>query len=544
MKKRVLMVNEASFLNTGYANYGRELLNRLYDTGKYEIAELGCYGPPNDERHFSLRWNYISNMPDTNNKEEMEQYAAVVSNQFGQFKFEYACLSFRPQVVLSIRDHWMEDFIERSPFRRFYNWIYMPTVDAYPQNEEWISTFMDADAVFTYSDWSANVLREQSNGKIKLLGTASPGADAIFKPSGNKKENRKKLGIPPECYIVGTTMRNQKRKLLPDLIESFAEYMKTAPKQMAETTYLYMHTTWPDIGWDLPRLLNEFGVGHRCLFTYQCRYCRFVFPSFFIGAIGTCKRCKSIDARLPSVHDGVTREELCSILNLFDVYVQYSTCEGFGMPLVEAAACAVPVMAVDYSAMSDILDKLNGERIPVQRYFRESETYCLRALPDNKKFVEKLIKFFEMPEILRTNRGYNSMGAVDKHYNYDKTAKLWEQTIDSLPDKESWDSPPNIHNIPSGPPHEMTNDEFVSWGIKSVAGYPEWQKKFISLRMNRDLNWGMALPSMGGIYFHEDSVLGSQNRYQLFNREICLQELVKIGNHKNLWESRRAGHER
>ena len=43
-KKRILFCSEATFLNTGYATYTREILKYLHGTGKYEIAEMASYG--------------------------------------------------------------------------------------------------------------------------------------------------------------------------------------------------------------------------------------------------------------------------------------------------------------------------------------------------------------------------------------------------------------------------------------------------------------------------------------------------------------------
>ena len=57
-KLRIMMVNEASFLHTGYANYGHAILKRLFDTKKYEIAELAGYGHPSDERASIIPWRY------------------------------------------------------------------------------------------------------------------------------------------------------------------------------------------------------------------------------------------------------------------------------------------------------------------------------------------------------------------------------------------------------------------------------------------------------------------------------------------------------
>ena len=39
-RKRILFCNEASFLCSGYGKYGREVLTRLHNTGKYDIAEF------------------------------------------------------------------------------------------------------------------------------------------------------------------------------------------------------------------------------------------------------------------------------------------------------------------------------------------------------------------------------------------------------------------------------------------------------------------------------------------------------------------------
>ena len=43
-KKRILLCSEATFINSGYANYGCQIMNRLYQTGEFELAEIGCFG--------------------------------------------------------------------------------------------------------------------------------------------------------------------------------------------------------------------------------------------------------------------------------------------------------------------------------------------------------------------------------------------------------------------------------------------------------------------------------------------------------------------
>ena len=119
-KKRILFCSEATFLNTGYATYTREILNYLHSTGKYEIAEMAAYGEKNDPRAANIPWKFYGVMPNQNcepkaSQEELEAYNSRPTNQFGEWAFEHVCLDFLPDFVCDIRDFWMLDFAERSP---------------------------------------------------------------------------------------------------------------------------------------------------------------------------------------------------------------------------------------------------------------------------------------------------------------------------------------------------------------------------------------------------------------------------------------------
>ena len=59
-KKRILMSTEASFTKSGFGKYTKEILQRLYNTGKYEIAEFASYAMPNDKRD-NVPWRIYCN---------------------------------------------------------------------------------------------------------------------------------------------------------------------------------------------------------------------------------------------------------------------------------------------------------------------------------------------------------------------------------------------------------------------------------------------------------------------------------------------------
>lgn len=589
-KPRILYVGEATFLATGYSVYGMEVLSRLHATGKYELAELACYAKNDDPRAKQLPWKFYGNEP----HERDHLFNSKKTNEFGSFSFEQVCLQFRPDVVFDVRDHWMLEFEERSPFRPYYKWVIMPTVDASPQHEQWLATFMNADAVFSYSDWGAKVLKEEGGGLIKCHGSASPGADlATFTPM-DKKALRQKFRFDDDVQIIGTVMRNQGRKLYPELIEAFCGFLKAAPPEMAQKTYLYLHTSYPDQGWDIPRLIKKYGVGCRTLVTYKCQRCQVAFPSFFMDVSAPCQKCGLPTARMPNVQEGVNRETLSRTINFFDVYVQYANSEGFGMPMVEAASCGVPVFATDYSAMSDVVRKVNGYPIRVSAYRMDNDFGCMRAIPDNKDLIDKWIKFFSLSESERHRKSQQARQGVEKHYTWEQTAKKWETVFDKLTSEtystspitnipsrsmgtaqnpsllkgvaaegksgpktpwelekplersessvvSRWDSPPTIHHPATLPTEPFANnEEMVRWAISNVLGRPELTNTYLSVRLIRDLNWGLSARSLaGGNYHNELSVITKRSDLQKFGPEDMIRELTLMCEERNKWEQRR-----
>lgn len=541
-KKRILLLGEASFLNTGFSIYGKEILSRLYLSKKYEIAELGAYGNANDPRRLDLPWTYYSNLPIDKNEEA--NYISDPANQWGLWRLEETLLDFKPDIVFDVRDWWMLEFTERSPFRNLFHWAIMPTIDSMPQREQWLATYINADSICAYSEFGRDTMLKETNGRVKFVDLAPPAADySIFKPTPNKRELREFMGLEPDINIIGTVMRNQKRKLYPELIQAFARFLREHPI-IGKDTFLYLHTAFPDVGWDIPRLIRESGVGHKILFTYLCTACKHTFTSFFQDSTQICPRCRKYTARMPTSDFGVDNKQLADIINCFDIYVQYAICEGFGMPQVEAAACGVPIMAVNYSAMESIVKNLRGIPIKVKILFREAETHSFRAYPDEEDFVEKLAHFLSKDTSQRQQAGKNTYNLCRQHYSYDKSAKIWMDIFDNVPIRplgETWNKPPRIIQPNMTVPANLTNEQFVRWCIVNIWGEPDKINSYIGLRVVRDLNYGQAMSGNIGIFYDEESAINNNTRLMPFTRDHVIQTFYKLAEQRNRWEQRRTG---
>ncbi len=549
-KKRILFCSEATFLNTGYATYTREILQYLHSTNKYEIAEMGSYGQRNDPRAAGIPWKYYGVAPNTEcepraSDEEIKAYGQSGTNQFGEWIFEHVCLDFMPDIVCDIRDFWMLDFAERSPFRDYFKWVVMPTVDARPQARQWIATYAGADAVLTYSDWAGGVLSNQSGGKIKYHGSAPPSAHPAYKPVEDKKKHKLQYGLNPDYKIIGTVMRNQRRKLYPDLFEAFRKFLDQAE---SKDYYLYCHTSYPDLGWDIPALILEHDLAAHVLFTYICPETKKPFPSLFKGAVAQSPFTGKWGSTLSNVKNGLSYEDLSSVVNLFDLYTQYANCEGFGLPQVEAAACGVPVCGTDYSAMESVLRKLEGFPITPAALYKELETGCLRAVPDNETAASYFLEFFEkLTDDDRKVIGERTRVNFEKHFQWHMSGAKWEQIFDGFevePIEKTWASPPRINPPAPKLPEEQIAQadpaQLAGWLITEVLRDPSKLNTFFQARMTRDLTYRSSTASTGGMYFNESSAaFDGMNQRSEFNYDTAYNHMATLCNRRNQWEKQR-----
>jgi len=545
-KKRILFCSEATYLNTGYATYTREILNYLHSTGKYELAEMASYGENDDPRSQNIPWKFYGVVPRASApEEEKQQYANHPTAQFGELMFEPVCLDFKPDIVCDIRDFWMLDFQQRSPFRPFFKWCIMPTVDARPQARQWIATYQSADACLTYSEWAGEVLKQQGGDKINYIGISPPSAHAAYQPVSHKAELRISMGIDPDAKIIGTVMRNQRRKLYPDLFEAFRILLDTV--EDSSKYMLYCHTSYPDLGWDIPELLQQYNLSSKVLFTYICGQTNKPFASLFKGAVTQSPYTNQFGSTLSNVKHGASYEDLAKIMNLFDIYVQYANCEGFGLPQVEAAACGVPIMATDYSAMESVVRNLQGIPIKPKALYKELETGCFRAVPDNQLAADKLIEFFNQPLDVRQKMGLETKKAFTEHYQWTKSGKAWEDYFDSaeiIPDSLGWKSPPRIMNPQAKPdphPANMPHEQLAQWLISSVLCEPERMHSYMASRLTRDLMYQSSTSTTGGMYFNESSAAfdGKLNRTP-FDFNAAYDHMSALCRRRNFWEQKRA----
>lgn len=518
------MCAESHKVNSGFGRYTNEILKRLYNRPDYEIAEFACYEHDGNQR--DVPWKVYPNAVGDNDQ-YASNYKSNPINQFGLWRFEKVLAHFKPDIVFDIRDYWMFSYQEMSPFRPYFHWVVAPTIDSIPQKQEWLTTFQNADVILTHTEWAANYLKSL-NRSINIQNCVSDSVDPnVFRPvSWTKTYHKSKYRVPSDAFVIGSVMRNQKRKLIAELFSSLRELINRTKNNKI---YLYLHTSYPEAsGWDIPELLLEYGVYNNVLFTYYCANTKKVYVCPFQGPRIVAPDDPSNLAFFPNVIHGISNEQLSDIYNLFDIYVQYAICEGLGIPQLEAASCGIPIFAINYSGMEEITSKVNGVKLD-HILVKELETGSDRAVPINEDFITKVIEWMKHDQKSRIKKSKETRSLLLENYSWDKTAENLMEVFDKLEPKNKWDDPletgANIHV-----PEIATNRAFVYYIVDNVLKSPHIKNTYFIQNLIKSLDQEFLINGPD-----------SSQLTQVFNRGNAVKQLEAYLNNKIYCEQLRNG---
>jgi len=144
----------------------------------------------------------------------------------------------------------------------------------------------------------------------------------------DQAEARKSLGLDPDDYIVGMVAANKGNPSRKCFAEAFEAFKAFHDRHSEAKLYLHTEATGRFGGVDLPGLIHKVGLDPQAvIFSDQYR----------------------------AVHLPQTAEKMGEVFSCFDVLLSPSAGEGFGIPVIEAQACGVPVIVSDFSAQPELV---------------------------------------------------------------------------------------------------------------------------------------------------------------------------------------------
>ncbi len=213
-----------------------------------------------------------------------------------------------------------------------------------------------------------------------------------------KEKCKAKFGLQGK-FVVGCVQRNQGRKMPDRMIKSFAMFCKEHSDAV-----LFLHTDPRDVAspFDMMQLINRYKLNNRVVFSGM---------SFF---------------------NGFDYKEMNEVYNAMDCFLLTTSGEGFGIPIIEAMACKIPVIVTDYTTTHELLIEDGQCGLPVKLATELTGSWNVeRAVMDDNHAVECLEKLYNNPE-LREQFGKVGIEKVKTLYNWNAVRKQWCDLVEEL----------------------------------------------------------------------------------------------------------------
>lgn len=449
--KKILFHSDSSKRKTGYGRNARSVLQKLFESGKYEIVEY-CTSPNRWEEEIDTPWKSYGCLPNN-------EILAVVpkenirSVEYGSYYINELIEKEKPDVYIGVNDPWaFSGFSEKVWWNKIHSVLWV-TPDSLPLYEPLIR---EAPKIKNLWVWSGFAEKE-----LNRLGIESKTVHGAFDLNEFKIQEKTIQGLPQDAYVFGFVFRNQLRKLVGSLFDAF----KIAKKSMPNAKLL-LHTCWTERGgWDISRLIKNSGIDQKDVYvTYYCRNCKKIHFANFSGEGKKCPFCGENSCYTPTQTFGPSNSQMSEIYASIDSYVHLATSGGLEMPIVEALLCGKNVITVPYSFGEEFCDA--GVAKPVEISFhREYDTQFLKAEPNASSVASVMIE------------NYNGNGLKEPDYlrewaceNFDvnKICKEIENFVDSLPpvDHSTYSIRPREYNIV--PFESIVGEDDSEWALDLI----------------------------------------------------------------------------
>jgi glycosyltransferase involved in cell wall biosynthesis len=402
-KPTILMMSDSPKLHTGQSVVIREVATGLAKLGRYNVIVAG--------------WGYdgtAHNLPFGMVRASSKDYGKAGNPKEGIHSFEQMVAQLKPAILWTVGDSWMFDYVCELKNRADFKWVAYTPIDGEPIPKNWDAWLKNPDQLVMETEYGYNMVRgfDPSIEPRWIYHGCNPGLYYPL-PQEARLALRKKIkylrisgenqlshasGLDAGDFVVGTLARNQPRKNYERNLKAFSVFAKDKPHAK-----LWIHAAPVDKGYNLVQVAHCFGIEDKVIFTTKNR-----------------------------TYDGLSEEEMNSVVNMWDVHFLPTQGEGFGIPILETMAAGVPQVVTDYSAHVEFARK-GGLLIPVDPvddFFLGTPHPFQRAIPKPSVCAKVLQALYE-DDALRRKFSVGARETAQK-MSWEATIPQWEAVFNEL----------------------------------------------------------------------------------------------------------------
>ena len=297
---------------------------------------------------------------------------------------------WKPEIIIVALDLPLQDafFNYLGHFKIPY--IAITPLENGPLTMSWAAPLFNINAVFFISELGKLEAQKAGVHKAEHLQIGVDTESWHPATPDERKQLRKGLGIAEESFVVLTVADNQERKNLWAGLKAFSLLKKETDRPLK---YILVTRERSQYGWKLRDLAVTL----------------------------------DINQELSIFERGLPQKDLWGLYAIADVYLQPSKAEGLGLPVLDAMACKVPVMATNTGAMTELLEGGRGYLVPAEYVFTDVWGNSSRSMMsiDTAKDYLKVVTINQQDD-----------SAVQRAYEYVK-GRTWDIPVKQIDTKIS-----------------------------------------------------------------------------------------------------------
>lgn len=319
---RGLIASNGPHANTGYGTQTRQICRRLRDGLGHKIAVFAFYGLAGS----SVTWEGFKLYPAALDSAGSEMVHGHADNWKADYVlFIYDPFAVNPNILRQMSQHVM----------------FWHPIDCEPMSRADVEalTLSGAQSI-AMSRFGERMLQDEGFDPLyvphgietrdtflppeQLLHKGAVGPPLLLREAA-RKELREELKIPADAFVAGMNVHNKDadRKAIFEQMAAFS----LLSKQHRDAVLLCHTVPHPVMSHaDLLAMAEYLGIAHVCFWADPYSY----------------------------LSGDYTQDDMARWYGRQDVYLGASRGEGFGLPLIEAQACGVPVITTDASAMTEL----------------------------------------------------------------------------------------------------------------------------------------------------------------------------------------------